>query len=130
MNLTLTTPYPDRIRTPIELTQERSALAGFYLIDTRYGRVLKSIVAPARARQMVRAGKATMHGRRLYVTNEGEHHPMRTFTSNGRGGQCYTVSDHGKVHDFRFIAPEDLPVFHQATLNTSGLKCEFDYGVT
>ena len=106
-------------------------MAGFYLIETRYGRVLKSIVCATRAKQMVRAGKAEMRGRRLYITNEGEHHAMRTFTGNGRGGQCYvTHASNGNVDGFRYIAPEDLPVFHQATINTGGLKCEFEFGVT
>jgi hypothetical protein len=102
-------------------------MTGYYVIDARYGRILRTIVSAGRAKSMVRAGKAEMRGRRLYVTNDGEHHPMRTFTGNGLGGQCYvTHAGNGNVDGFRFIAPEDWPVFNQATINTGGTKCEFD----
>lgn len=84
-------------------------------------------VNEAQARRLIRNGQARWtnnlrEGLRLAAHFDVGVIAGRTHTS--RGGvlaaaglsQEYTLSERSKVMDYKFLAPEDYPIFHQATL--------------
>lgn len=84
-----------------------------------------------RAEALVRRGQAYWIAHRQAVRLAAHYllpeHPCRTHTSRGPllgaigRSQCYTIDDaRGRVTGFKFLAPEDRSVFHQATLDCMG----------
>jgi hypothetical protein len=98
------------------------------------------------AARMLELNQVVVAGRNLLrLTTIGTYHRMRTKTTRSRfhaaigKGQCYTADQPldghvegqwSKIAGFVPIYPEDAAVFRQATLNTGGRKCEFEFSVT
>lgn len=68
------------------------------------------------ARRLLRLGQARRvpGGRAIQLLKPHElpAHPCNTFT-----GRVYTVKERSRVSRFKTIQPEDLHLFHQATLD-------------